>query len=72
MLVAAADPVGDPVLVWRAAARLGIGVQAAAETDGLLAIGSSVIFRHPLVLVRLSRGLGGAEAGCAWGAGRRD
>ena len=36
LVVAAAEPVGDPVLVWRAAARLGIGVQAAAETDGLL------------------------------------
>ena len=49
LLVAAADPVGDPVLVWRAAGRLGIGVQAAADTDGLLAIGASVTFRHPLV-----------------------
>ena len=49
LLVAAAEPVGDPVLVWRAAARLGIGVQAAAETDELLAIGARVTFRHPLV-----------------------
>jgi DNA-binding CsgD family transcriptional regulator len=49
LLVAAADPVGDPVLVWRAAERLGIGVEAAAETDGLLTIGASVTFRHPLV-----------------------
>jgi DNA-binding CsgD family transcriptional regulator len=49
LLVAAAEPVGDPVLVWRAAGRLGIGVQAATETDGLLAIGASVTFRHPLV-----------------------
>jgi DNA-binding CsgD family transcriptional regulator len=49
LLVAAADPVGDPVLLWRAAERLGIGVPAAAETDGLLAIGASVTFRHPLV-----------------------
>jgi DNA-binding CsgD family transcriptional regulator len=49
LLVAAAEPTGDPVLVWRAAGRLGIGVQAAAETDGLLAIGASVTFRHPLV-----------------------
>ena len=49
LLVAAAEPVGDPVLVWRAAERLGIGVQAAAETDGLLTIGASVTFRHPLV-----------------------
>ena len=49
LLVAAAEPIGDPVLVWRAAGRLGIGIQAAAETDGLLAIGASVTFRHPLV-----------------------
>jgi DNA-binding CsgD family transcriptional regulator len=49
LLVAAAEPVGDPVLVWRAAGRLGIGVQAAADTDGLLAIGANVAFRHPLV-----------------------
>ena len=40
LLVAAAEPVGDPVLVWRAAGRLGIGVQAAADTDGLLTIGA--------------------------------
>ncbi len=49
LLVAAAEPVGDPVLVWRAAGRLGIGLQAALETDGLLAIGARVTFRHPLV-----------------------
>jgi AAA ATPase domain len=49
LLVAAAEPVGDPVLVWRAADRLGIAVPAASETDGLLAIGASVTFRHPLV-----------------------
>jgi DNA-binding CsgD family transcriptional regulator len=49
LLIAAAEPLGDPVLVWRAAERLGIGVQAAADTDGLLRIGASVTFRHPLV-----------------------
>ena len=49
LLVAAADPVGDPVLLWRAAERLGIKLQAASETDGLLAIGARVTFRHPLV-----------------------
>jgi DNA-binding CsgD family transcriptional regulator len=49
LLVAAAEPAGDPVLMWRAADRLGIGVQAAADTDGLLAVGASVTFRHPLV-----------------------
>ncbi len=51
LLVAAADPTGDPMLVWRAAARLGIRSEAAtaAEADGLLAIGVRVTFRHPLV-----------------------
>ncbi|MGA2925529.1 MAG: hypothetical protein ABSG43_05950 [Solirubrobacteraceae bacterium] len=50
-LVAAAEPVGDPVLVWGAAECLGIGVSAApaTEADGLLAIGERVRFRHPLV-----------------------
>jgi DNA-binding CsgD family transcriptional regulator len=51
LLVAAAEPAGDPLLVWRAAGRLGIGVTAAAaaEADGLVAIGARVTFRHPLV-----------------------
>src|SRR5687767_5977138 len=41
LLVAAAEPVGDRLLLWRAAERLGIRPAAAeeAETDGLLAIG---------------------------------
>jgi DNA-binding CsgD family transcriptional regulator len=49
LLVAAAEPVGDPVLMYQAAAQLGIGVEAAADTDGLLSIGARVTFRHPLV-----------------------
>jgi len=51
MLVAAAEPAGDPVLVWRAAGRLGIPALAtgAAEADGLLQTGTGVRFRHPLV-----------------------
>jgi DNA-binding CsgD family transcriptional regulator len=51
LLVAAAEPTGDPVLVWRAADLLGIGMDAAApaEAEGLLTIGQRVIFRHPLV-----------------------
>src|SRR5260370_339885 len=51
LLVAAAEPTGDPVLVWRAAGRLGIGMEAAApaEAEGLLTIGQRVVFRHPLV-----------------------
>jgi DNA-binding CsgD family transcriptional regulator len=51
LLVAAAEPGGDPVLVWRAAGLLGIGVETAAavEASGLLTIGERVTFRHPLV-----------------------
>jgi DNA-binding CsgD family transcriptional regulator len=51
LLVAAAEPVGDPLLLWGAAERLGIGPEAAgaAEAAGLLAIGERVMFRHPLV-----------------------
>src|SRR6516225_9556533 len=51
MLVAAAEPTGDPALMWRAAGRLGIPASAAeaAQTDGLLQIGTRVRFRHPLV-----------------------
>jgi DNA-binding CsgD family transcriptional regulator/tetratricopeptide (TPR) repeat protein len=51
LLLAAADPVGESVLVWRAADRLGIGIEAAdtAETEGLLEFGERVTFRHPLV-----------------------
>jgi DNA-binding CsgD family transcriptional regulator len=50
LLVAAAEPAGDPLLLWRAAERLGIPPTAAdaAETQGLLAIGEHVTFRHPL------------------------
>jgi DNA-binding CsgD family transcriptional regulator len=51
LLVAAAEPAGEPTLLWGAAERLGIGAEAAtaAESDGLLAIGARVKFRHPLV-----------------------
>jgi len=49
--LAAADPVGDPLLVWRAAERLGISTDAATAPaqDGLLELGARVRFRHPLV-----------------------
>jgi hypothetical protein len=51
LLVAAAEPAGDPALLWRAAEQLGLGPAdaAAAEAEGLLAIGGKVTFRHPLV-----------------------
>ena len=51
LLAAAAEPGGDEVLLWRAAARLGIGQEAAAaaEGTGLIEFGARVRFRHPLV-----------------------
>ena len=51
LLVAAAEPAGDSLLVWRAAGRLGIpaGAAEAAQAGGLLEAGTRVRFRHPLV-----------------------
>jgi DNA-binding CsgD family transcriptional regulator len=51
LLAAAAEPMGDPRLLWRAAKQLGIGPDAAdeLEREGLLAIGGQVTFRHPVV-----------------------
>src|SRR5947207_3686965 len=50
LLVAAAEPVGDPLLLLNASERLGIALSATdTETDALLALGERVTFRHPLV-----------------------
>jgi DNA-binding CsgD family transcriptional regulator len=51
LLAAAAEPVGDVPLLWRAAERLGISDDAAtaAEAAGLIEFGFRVRFRHPLV-----------------------
>jgi DNA-binding CsgD family transcriptional regulator len=51
LLIAAAEPIGDPLLLWRAAERLSVDAAAAdgAEADGLLVIGERVTFHHPLV-----------------------
>ena len=51
LLIAAAEPLGDPALVWVAAARLGIGAEATAPATatGLVEFGMRVRFRHPLV-----------------------
>jgi hypothetical protein len=49
LLVAAAEPVGDLLLLWRVLERLGISVAALGpETNGLLELGERVTFRHPL------------------------
>jgi hypothetical protein len=51
LLTAAAEPVGDVTLLWRAAGRLGVGPDAVApaEAGGLMELGGRVRFRHPLV-----------------------
>jgi DNA-binding CsgD family transcriptional regulator len=50
LLVAAAEPIGDPLLLLSASKRLGIEVsEVATATDGLLALEERVTFRHPLV-----------------------
>src|SRR3954467_3041019 len=58
MLLAAADPVGDATLLWRAALTLGVERQAAEAAAGqqLLQIGAQVRFRHPLVRSAAYRG----------------
>jgi DNA-binding CsgD family transcriptional regulator len=63
LLLAAAEPVGDPALLWRAAAGLGIGVAAAApaQADHLLAVADRVTFRHPLVRSAVYRGAPAAD-----------
>jgi DNA-binding CsgD family transcriptional regulator len=51
VLAAAAEPLGDPVLLHRAATSLGLEMEAADPTvdAGLLTIGRRVEFAHPLV-----------------------
>jgi DNA-binding CsgD family transcriptional regulator len=66
LLLAAAEPLGDSALLWRAADRLAIGVEAAdaAESEGLVEFGARVTFHHPLVR--------SAIYGAASPEGRRD
>jgi DNA-binding CsgD family transcriptional regulator len=63
LLAAAAEPVGDPTLLWRAAAELGIPIEAAEplKSSGLLSIGSMVAFRHPLLRSAIYRGASPSE-----------
>ena len=61
--LAAADPVGDPLLVWRAAEQLGIhpdDATPAVDAD-LVEIRAQVRFRHPLVRSAAYRSASPAE-----------
>jgi DNA-binding CsgD family transcriptional regulator/tetratricopeptide (TPR) repeat protein len=49
LLVASAEPVGDPVPVWRAAGALGVEPAARGAAADLVEFGGQVRFRHPLV-----------------------
>ena len=51
LLLAAAEPVADPALLWRAAHELGIPetTAGAVESEGLVRLDGEVAFRHPLV-----------------------
>jgi DNA-binding CsgD family transcriptional regulator len=51
LLAAAAEPLGDPDLLWRAVTAMGVDpdLAAAAETTGLIEFGARIRFRHPLV-----------------------
>ena len=70
LLVAAAEPYGDPPLVWRAAGRLGIPVAAAAPAvdAGLVKFGARVRFRHPLLRSASYRAASVAERRVVHGA----
>ncbi|HET6937750.1 MAG TPA: AAA family ATPase, partial [Nocardioides sp.] len=63
LLIAAAEPAGDPLVVWKAAAELEIDADAAAPaTDaGLVELGAQVRFRHPLVRSAVYGGADSAE-----------
>ena len=51
LLIAAAEPSGDPLVFWRAVDLLGVSRDAAEVLyeAGLLRVGLRVVFRHPLV-----------------------
>ena len=63
LTVAAAEPTGDPVTVWRAARALGVAPEDAspAVEGGLLELGARVLFRHPLVRSAVYRSAADAE-----------
>ncbi|WP_445149953.1 AAA family ATPase [Baekduia sp. Peel2402] len=63
LLLAAADPTGDPGLLWRASEALGLGAEDLdrAEKADALVVGARVGFRHPLVRSAVYRSASPAE-----------
>src|SRR6478752_5673843 len=67
LLIAAADPTGDPAVVWGAARRLAIpeSVAEIVEAENVVELGVRVVFRHPLIRSAVYRAAGPAERGAA-------
>ncbi|HEX8103157.1 MAG TPA: AAA family ATPase, partial [Solirubrobacteraceae bacterium] len=61
LLVAAAEPLGDPLLLHRACRRLGVDPAAVDATDDLLSVDERVSFRHPLARSAVYRSAGGEQ-----------
>jgi DNA-binding CsgD family transcriptional regulator len=70
LLIAAAEPLGDPALLHRAGATLGLstGDLGPAEADGLVRLGAQVTFRHPLVRSAIYRSAPAADRQAAHAA----
>jgi DNA-binding CsgD family transcriptional regulator len=51
LLLAAAEPLGDPTLLWRAGLAVGLSTDAAAPAEAaeLISVDTRVTFRHPLL-----------------------
>jgi DNA-binding CsgD family transcriptional regulator len=63
LLLAAAAPKAAASVIWTAAARLAISVDAAApaEAGGLVRVGQQIVFRHPLVRLAIYEAASVAE-----------
>jgi ATP/maltotriose-dependent transcriptional regulator MalT len=61
LVVAAAEPVGDPLLLRDACDRLEIELSAIDASDGLLSVDERVMFRHPLARSAVYRSASGSE-----------
>ena len=63
LLVAAAEPTGNPTLLWRAVDQLGIAPEAPgpAESAGMITLGAPVTFRHPLLRSAIYRAASAEE-----------
>jgi DNA-binding CsgD family transcriptional regulator len=63
LLLAAADPTGQPALLVRASEEIGVALEqvSPAEADGLLELGAQVRFRHPLLRSAIYRAAPGDD-----------